>query len=234
MIKLYITAFLLAVAAYLIGSVNFAVIFTKNLKGVDVRNYGSGNAGATNVLRVAGKKAAILTFVCDFFKGAFATALGMLVCEFYLFKGSLDFSGTVSFSIPYFNPVYGAYVCGLLCMIGHCWPVFYGFKGGKAAAAGFGFFACCCWPSAIAGAIVFGITLLISKKVSLSSLTAAVAVAAVSAICGYTDFFYFAGINGTVICVISLLAAILIFYRHKKNIERLINGEEKDISVAAE
>lgn len=217
----YFVAFLTATAAYLLGSINFAIIFSKNIKGVDVRNYGSGNAGATNVLRVAGKKAGILTFLCDMLKGAAAVALGYCVCKFFLYDIN-----------PIFKSVYGAYVCGFFCMIGHCWPVFYGFKGGKAAATGLAIFACCCWPSAVAGAVVFGITLLISRKVSLSSLVATVAVAGVSVICGYTDYFYFEGINGTVICVISVLAAILIFYRHKKNIERLINGEEKDISVA--
>ncbi|MBQ0084528.1 MAG: glycerol-3-phosphate 1-O-acyltransferase PlsY [Clostridiales bacterium] len=219
----YFVAFLTAVGAYLIGSINFAIIFSKNIKGVDVRNFGSGNAGATNVLRVAGKKAGILTFLFDMLKGAAAVAFGYFMCRLYLFGAN-----------EIFNPVYGAYACGLFCMLGHCWPIFFDFKGGKAAAAGLAIFACCCWPSAVAGAVVFGITLLISRKVSLSSLVATVAVATTSIICGYTDYFYFEGINGTVICVISVLAAILIFYRHKKNIERLISGEEKDISVANE
>lgn len=217
----YLVAFLTLAAVYFIGSINFAIILSKNIKGVDVRNYGSGNAGATNALRVAGRKAGILTFACDMLKGALSVVIGYFVCKLYLYPIN-----------ELFNPVYGAYICGFVCMIGHCWPIFFEFKGGKAAAAGLAIFAVCCWPSAVAGAICFGITIIISRKVSLSSLVATVIVAATSVVCGFTGFFD--NVNGVVILVVTVLAAILIFYRHKSNIERLISGEEKDISVAEE
>lgn len=227
MLKYYLIAFITLIAAYLTGSINFAVIFTKNTRGVDVRNFGSGNAGATNVLRVAGKKTAAATFACDFLKGALSSALGFFVCEFYLFPGSLDFSHTISFSQPQFNPIYGAFFCGAACMLGHCWPVFFGFKGGKAAATGVGIFAFCCLPAAAIGLLAFAVCFIITRKVSLGSLiaTVVISVATIAAVC----LNYFGEINKTVIAAVTLGMAALVFYRHRSNIERLLSGKEKDI-----
>ena len=101
-------------AAYLIGSVNFAIIFTKVFANKDVRTVGSGNAGTTNTFRAAGKKVGTLTFICDFAKGTVSAYLGKIVFE-YIF---------VSTANPMYNPVYGAYICGLICMIGHIFPLF--------------------------------------------------------------------------------------------------------------
>lgn len=113
-------AIAVVIAAYFIGSVNFAVIFAKAFLKKDVRNLGSGNAGATNVMRTAGFLPGILTFVCDALKGFLASYLGRLV-----------FGLVISSGIDWLDPIYGAYLCGVACMLGHVFPIFFQFKGGQ-------------------------------------------------------------------------------------------------------
>lgn len=135
-------AIAVVIAAYFIGSVNFAVIFARAFLKKDVRNLGSGNAGATNVMRTAGFLPGILTFVCDALKGFLASYLGKLV-----------FGLVMSSGIDWLDPIYGAYLCGIACMLGHVFPIFFQFKGGKGAATSVGIYAVCCrcqsyWGSA--------------------------------------------------------------------------------------
>ena len=111
---LFLAGALCVIAAYLLGSINFAVIFSKLFFKEDVREHGSGNAGSTNMLRTYGLKAALLTFVCDFFKSFIACCIGLIVMPYHL--------GFVS-------------ICGLCALIGHAFPIFYGFKGGKCVAS---------------------------------------------------------------------------------------------------
>lgn len=210
-----VLAVLAPVAAYLIGSISFAVIFTKIFSKTDVREHGSGNAGTTNVLRVAGKTAGILTFLCDALKGTAAALLGMLVYK-YVFPDSQT------------AVMYGKYICGIACMVGHAFPVWFGFKGGKCAATSVGIFAVCCPWSIVAGLIGYCINMLVTRIVSLSTLIATVLVVGFSI-----------GINGFngitnpdyVIIAISLLGGIIVFLRHKDNIKRLIKGEEKKLKI---
>ena len=101
------------VAPYLLGSISFAVVFSKFMHHDDVREHGSGNAGSTNMLRTYGLKAALFTFLCDFLKGVIATLLGFLI-------------------MPYYTGF--AYISALMCMVGHAFPIYYGFKGGKCVA----------------------------------------------------------------------------------------------------
>lgn len=210
-----VLAVLAPVAAYLIGSISFAVIFTKIFSKTDVREHGSGNAGTTNVLRVAGKTAGILTFLCDALKGTAAALLGMLVYK-YVFPDSQT------------AVMYGKYICGIACMVGHAFPVWFGFKGGKCAATSVGIFAVCCPWSIVAGLIGYCINMLVTRIVSLSTLIATVLVVGFSI-----------GINGFngitnpdyVIISISLLGGIIVFLRHKDNIKRLIKGEEKKLKI---
>ena len=112
-----ITAVVTVIAAYLISSINFAVIFAKAFVKKDVREMGSGNAGATNVLRSAGVVPGILTFVCDALKGAVACLMGKLIFEYMYNINPSDWSA----------PIIGAYMCGLACMLGHVFPIFFGF-----------------------------------------------------------------------------------------------------------
>lgn len=223
----YVISVLTVIAAYLIGSINFAVIFSSHFSRIDVRNFGSGNAGTTNVMRVSGAKAGVLTFVFDAAKGAAACAMGYFVFKYLVFGGVSGVSAEI------LHPIHGAFFCGIACMIGHCWPVFFQFRGGKAAATSVGIFAVCCYPACIAALLVFAAVFAVKRIVSLGTLAAAVAVVGVTVICAFTGFFG-RNINPVIITVIAILAGIIVFARHKANIERLSKGEEKVITVKKE
>ena len=113
---------LVALVAYLIGSINFAIIFSKKFAGFDVREKGSKNAGTTNVLRTVGKGAAALTLICDILKGVVAVLIAMLAAN--IWKDT--------------DTVVLKYLAGLFAIIGHTFPVYYGFKGGKGVATSLG------------------------------------------------------------------------------------------------
>ena len=205
--------------AYLIGSISFAVIFSNYFIGRDVRKAGSGNAGTTNVLRTVGKLPAALTFIFDVLKGFVACFAGKTVFT-YLFAQTG--------SLAVFTPSYGAYICCLAVMLGHIYPIFFGFKGGKAVACSVGTFAVCCPIAIILGLTAFAISLLISKIVSLSSIIATVVVVGVAVTYGLVA----PEINYNVIptTVMALVAGYIVIIKHKDNIVRLLNGTEKRIS----
>ncbi len=211
----YFWAFLTAVAAYLIGSVSFAVVFSKAFAKRDVRDYGSGNAGMTNVLRVVGKTAGILTFVCDALKGFAACMIGKTVFDYLLSTTGNDI----------FAPLNGAFICGVACMLGHIFPIFYGFKGGKGVAVSVGIFAVCCPIAIISGLATFVIVLLLSRIISISSLIATVVVVTLSIIFKSDD----ASLILQIAAVFTMGA--IVFLKHSENIGRLIRGEEKKLTV---
>ncbi len=208
-------AVLAPIIAYLIGSISFAVIFTKAFSKTDVRDHGSGNAGTTNVLRVAGKTAGILTFLCDALKGAAAALLG-----YFIFRLVFPDSQTII--------MYGKYICGIACMVGHAFPIWFGFKGGKCAATSVGIFAVCCPLAIIAGLIGYAIVMIITRIVSLSTLVATVLVVTFSILINGFDGFKNPNL---VIISLSLVGGIIVFWRHKDNIKRLIKGEEKKLKI---
>lgn len=214
----FLWAFLAVVIAYLLGSLNFAIIFTKAFVHRDVRDFGSGNAGMTNVLRVVGKKAGILTFICDGLKGFVACLIGKLVFAYLL-------SATAN---EIFNPVYGAYICGVAVMVGHVLPVFFQFKGGKGVAVSVGIFAVCCPIAIISGLACFGLLLLITRIISISSLSATVIVVSFSMIFWqHTAEFWPQAVGAAIM-------GAIVFIKHKENIGRLIRGEEKKLAVKKE
>lgn len=203
------------VAAYLIGSINFAVIFAKTFIKGDIRDYGSGNAGTTNVMRVGGFLPGLLTFICDALKGFVACEIGYLVFDYIHKIGGFEWA----------YAIYGAYICGLACMLGHVFPIFFQFKGGKGVATSVGIFAVCCPIAIILGLIAFAVSTLISRIVSLSSLIATVVVVVLSLInFDNTALFWPQAIP----CV---LMGTVVILKHKDNIKRLIKGEEKKLSV---
>lgn len=199
--------------AYLVGSINFAVIFSKAFMKKDVRNVGSGNAGATNVLRSAGLLPGLLTFLCDALKGFVASFAGLKVFEYVSHFETGEWA----------MPAYGALACGLVCMLGHVFPVFFQFKGGKGVATSVGIFAVCNPLAITLGLIVFAIVLIISKLVSLSSLIATVTVVALSIT------FYDIYASRLPQAILILIMGAIIFVKHKDNIKRLINGTENKI-----
>ena len=202
-----------AVFAYLVGSINFAVIFSNAFLKKDVRKMGSGNAGATNVLRNAGFLPGLLTFICAALKGFVASFAGKMVFDYiFTLTGS-----------QLALPIYGAYLCGLLCMLGHVFPVFFQFKGGKGVATSVGIFSVCCPIAIISGLIVFAVVTAISKIVSLASLAATVVVVVLSLIFYERD----ASIIPQAILCISM--GIIVVSKHSENIKRLLNGTESKI-----
>lgn len=214
---MFMTAVVAVLTAYIFGSINFAVIFTKVFTHTDVRDYGSGNAGTTNVMRVGGMAPGILTFVCDALKGFVACAVGQWLFS-YIFEQTGDIWAL---------PIYGAYICGLACMIGHIFPVFFGFKGGKGVATSVGIFAVCCPIAIILGLTVFAVVLLISRIVSLSSLVATVVVVVLSIVFKSEEY----GASWLPQALLAIIMGAIVFIKHSENIKRLIAGKEKKISV---
>ena len=208
---MYLAAAAAVVIAYFLGSINFAVIFANAFLKKDVRELGSGNAGTTNVMRTAGFLPGALTFICDALKGFAACFIGKML-----------FIHAYPDTIPW---IYVAYMCGVACMLGHIFPIFFGFKGGKGVATSVGIFAVCCPIAIVIGLTVFALMVLLTKIVSLSSLIATVTVISLSIV------FYNSDANIALPAVLSISMGAIVFLKHKDNIKRLIKGEEKKITV---
>ncbi|MCQ2454542.1 MAG: glycerol-3-phosphate 1-O-acyltransferase PlsY [Clostridia bacterium] len=204
------TAVIAVICAYLLGSINFAVVFIRAFINKDVRNIGSGNAGTTNAMRAGGKKVGILTFLCDFAKGVFSAFLGKIVFS-YLFEIT---------AINYVKPIYGAYICGFVCLIGHIWPLFFEFRGGKGVATGVGVFFVICPIASLIGLVAFTVCFLISRTVSLSSIIGTVSVVATALILYDKSAMFLPQL------VMGCIMGIMVIVKHKDNIKKIIKGEE--------
>jgi acyl phosphate:glycerol-3-phosphate acyltransferase len=189
--------------AYLIGSIPTSYLIGR-LKGVDVRKHGSGNVGATNVLRVMGKLPALITLIADIGKGVLAVTL---IAVFFYQKNTL-----ITFSV--FRAL-----LGLAVIIGHVWPVFLKFKGGKGVATFIGVFMIIFPVGLLIGLITWLITLWLTKYVSLGSILLVVTVSIIAA--GSAARFE--------IVILSVTSCIIICYKHKCNINRLLSGEEHKV-----
>lgn len=203
------------VVAYLIGSINFAVIFSNIFIGKDVRNSGSGNAGTTNVIRTAGFLPGVLTFICDAAKGYVGAFIGEAVFS-YLFEKT---------GIIIFSSIYGAYLCYIFVMVGHILPIFFQFKGGKGVALSVGGFAVCSPIAIIFGLLAFAVSLLISRIVSLSSLIATTVV--ISLAIAFVD----TSVPVLPQIIMAVMLGAIVFFTHRTNIVRLIKGEEKKLTI---
>lgn len=198
---------LLLIVGYLLGSLNFSIIFTKIFANTDVRNHGSGNAGFTNTLRTAGKKVAILVFICDALKAIAAILVAVFVEKYF----------------PFDNLVaYGKYAASLGAVLGHNFPLYYGFKGGKGIVVSIAIIFSLNWITGLFVLGMFLVMFLLTGYVSLGSLVGAVTTAVATAV------MYVFNINNTdaVQLVLMIILAILAFYMHRANIKRLLNGTE--------
>ncbi|HTO15374.1 MAG TPA: glycerol-3-phosphate 1-O-acyltransferase PlsY [Edaphocola sp.] len=200
--------FLLAFA-YLLGSIPTSVWVSKKFFGIDIRDYGSGNAGATNTFRVLGKQAGIAVFVVDMFKGFIAVKLAYM--SFYSFSHSGDAFTNLQIAL------------GLVAVLGHIFPLFAGFKGGKGIATLFGMILGIQWIVALCLVAVFVTMLFLTKYVSLSSITA-------SATFPLLLLFIFKGQEPAYL-LFAISTALLVLFTHHKNINRLINGNESKVKV---
>ncbi|MDD4699823.1 MAG: glycerol-3-phosphate 1-O-acyltransferase PlsY [Oscillospiraceae bacterium] len=211
--------FLSLVISYLLGSISFAVLLSKIFAHKDVRNYGSGNAGMTNVVRTAGVLAGVLTLLFDIVKGAVACSIG----KFLIFSYLYHITGS-----EWLLPVYGALLCGIFCQLGHIFPIYFGFKGGKGVATTVGIMAICNWMVLVIALSVFIIIFLLTKTVSKGSIPAAASLP-------ISMFFLYNRVEGMpstgyIQCALTAVFAIIIIVKHKDNIIRIIHGEEKTIT----
>ncbi len=196
------------VFAYLLGSIPTSIWVGKIFYNVDVRDYGSGNAGATNTFRVLGAKAGFPVFIIDLLKGYGAVRL-LYLTDFYI----PETGHFVNFQLA----------LGLVAMIGHIFPIFASFKGGKGVATLTGVVLALHPLATLFTFLVFMVTLLISKYVSLSSMVAAFTFP-------FILIFAFSSTTPSLI-VFSMLIAILMLFTHQKNIERLLKGEESRFKI---
>lgn len=197
--------FLFLGIAYLIGSIPFSYIFGKRFKNTDLRKHGSGNLGTTNAFRVLGKTIGIFVLILDISKS------GLLVL--------LVKSNPSLFGINMLHPLY----YGFASIIGHIFPVWMKFKGGKGVASSFGLVIAYAPWVGIPLLPIFILIILFTKYVSIASTTVAIAVSVISIILFLTSSNPIYDIS---FVIISILSAILIIYKHKQNYVKLINGTE--------
>lgn len=215
-----ISCLIAGVISYLLGSCNFAIIIVRLLKGEDIRKFGSGNAGLTNTLRCFGKGCAVLTLIGDLSKGVVAVLLSRWICS--LMNAGINGGDTH----------YIGYVAGFFAILGHIFPIYYGFKGGKGVLVGVSIFIVTDPPTFGILILIFIIVLSISKYVSLSSIISALSAPfvtfSVHCFIHHTDMKI-----SLLYAVLSLLMASVIIYMHKSNIERLRNGTENRFSLGS-
>ena len=197
------TYIIVAVIAYLLGSISFSVIISKKVAGFDVREKGSGNAGTTNVLRSVGKGAAAITLVCDILKGVVAVLIAF-------FAGKIVHGLDNSLLIQ---------LAGLFVILGHTFPVFFKFKGGKGIATSLGVLLIC---------LVFALILMaLTRMVSVGSIAAAILFPVLVL---FINQNYLVEANNWSYLVFSIILSALVIFNHRANIKRLLSGEENKIS----
>jgi glycerol-3-phosphate acyltransferase PlsY len=196
----------LLLAGYLLGSIPSGYLAGRWLAGLDIRREGSGSTGATNVLRVVGKGPALVVFLVDVLKGSAAVLLA---------KAVLDPFGV------------GVVLAGLAALAGHIWPVWLGWKGGKAVATGLGMLLGLTWPVGLACFGIFLAVLSLSRIVSLSSVVAALSLPLLM-----LGWFANQGLGlRWPYLALALLTTVLVVWRHRSNIRRLLDGTEPQLGT---
>ena len=205
---------IMAIIAYCIGSVSFSVIFSKKFAGFDVREKGSGNAGTTNMLRSVGKKAAALTLVCDVLKGVIAIIIAIIL-------------GNI---IENLNRELLLQIAGVAVVLGHTFPIFFQFKGGKGVATSLGILLMSNWQIGLI-CLVFAIVLMaLTRIVSLGSCAAAVLFPVLTLFINDHYTVLTEGKQGSTYLVYSIIMAVIVLFNHRSNIKRILNGTENKLS----
>lgn len=195
--------FIFAVISYFIGCINPALLISKYIYNKDIRSEGSGNPGATNTARVFGKKAGLTVFIVDFLKGLVAVLIARIFVQLS--------------NAPYESVLFA----GFFVQLGHIFPVFYKFRGGKGVAAAAGAAMGIMPLAAVIVLALFAVMLIITKTVSLSSL--------ISAACYPLVAYASGGNNANLLFIFAASCSILIIVKHSRNISRLLDGEEKPV-----
>ena len=197
-----------ALIAYFIGSINFSVIISKKVAGFDVREKGSKNAGTTNMLRTVGKKSAALVLICDILKGVIAILLAKLITQNV-------------------NQAIGVQIAAVCVVLGHTFPIFFEFKGGKGVATSIGVLLMINWQIGLI-CLAYGILMIVlTKFVSLGSICAAILFPILTI---FVENNYIA--YGANYIVFGFIMAVFILINHRENIKRLNKGTENRISFS--
>jgi acyl phosphate:glycerol-3-phosphate acyltransferase len=207
--------------SYLAGSIPNSIIVSKLVRGIDIREHGSGNAGGTNVFRVLGWKYGILVILLDALKGALAV---ILIARLYLDR--FPFNNVT----PFDDFTLVQIICGIAAVIGHIWTVFAGFKGGKGIATGLGVLLMIVFIDVALALGVFFLVVGVSRYISLGSLVAAVSIPLIMII---RENIFGVDIPGYhTLLPFCIALALLVMFTHRKNIDRLLKGSENKISFS--
>lgn len=205
------TYIVMAIIAYAIGSINFSVIISRKVAGFDIREKGSGNAGTTNMLRSVGKKAAALTLVCDILKGVVSILIALIIGK--MIK-NVDRALLIQ-------------IAGIMVVIGHTFPIFFEFKGGKGVATSLGVLLMTNWQIGLI-CLVFAIVIIAcSRMVSMGSVGAAILFPVLTLFIN-TNFIVEA--DGLKYFIYSVILAVIVVFNHRSNIKRILSGTENKLS----
>ncbi len=209
----------IALIGYLLGSINTSIIVSR-IKGSDIRRHGSGNAGLTNMLRTYGASAAVMTLLGDVLKGVIAVAVTPYAATLICLTARIEVAYPEAFSVML------KCIAGGFCVIGHNFPAYFKFKGGKGILTGATVIGMIDWRILIVALAVFAIVCVVSKMVSLSSISSCVSVIIASVI---IYFPVIDSIEGISVVVFTLVIGIMAIVRHRSNIKRIINGTERKL-----
>ena len=202
------------IIAYLIGSINFSIILSKKIAGFDIREKGSGNAGTTNMLRSIGKRAALLTLVCDILKGVVPVVLAVLV-------GNIANHFGAELRVEYM-----AQIAGIATIIGHTFPLYFGFKGGKGVASSLGLVLIINWQIGLICLVFALLIMAVTRMVSLGSISAAVLFLVLTIFRIGAQYYI---VPGNYI-IFGLILALIVIFNHRSNIKRILTGTENKLS----
>ena len=205
---------IIAIIAYLIGSINFSILISKKKAGYDIRQKGSGNAGTTNMLRNLGKKYAAITLICDVLKGVVAIVIAIIV-------------GNI---LGDTNKALLVQIAGVAVVLGHTFPIFFGFKGGKGVATSLGILLMTNWQLGLI-CLVFALVLMaLTRVVSMGSIAAAILYPILTLFVGGGHYIVESSGLGNGYFIYSVILAVIVIFNHRENIKRILSGTENKIS----
>ena len=205
------TYIIIAIIAYAIGSINFSIIISKKLAGFDVREKGSGNAGTTNVLRAVGAKAALITLICDITKGIIAILIAVIIGNIVR---EVDRALLVQ-------------IAGILVIIGHTFPIFFEFKGGKGVATALGVLLITNWKIGLICLVFALVIIAVTRMVSVGSIGAAILFPILTLFMSENFIVEAVGLK---YLIYSLIIAAIVIFNHRENLKRIMNGTENKLS----
>jgi len=216
--KVFLAIIAAAGLGYFLGSLNFSIIVVRMMTGRDIRDMGSKNAGLTNTLRCAGKSCALFTLLGDLLKGIIAVALARGLC--HLLHAGL---------MPGNDTHYIGYIAGFFAILGHVFPIYYSFKGGKGVLVGAASFLAVDYKEFLALLAIFAVILALSKYVSLASIISTAYCPLATLLMSWLIDGYSFG-RSFLYLIMSLPMAAMVIWMHRSNIQRLLDGNENKFS----